>query len=83
MPSAALRGRDRTVRCRCARILGGFVDRTNRVLQLVEGFMPECAWLDDRGDADLPAFDDLDQTSSGARCPKSPMYLDALLADSR
>jgi len=24
-----------------------FVDRTKRVLQLVEGFMPECAWLDD------------------------------------
>src|SRR5208283_3381340 len=29
-------------------LLRGFVDRTNRVLQLVEGFMPECAWLDDQ-----------------------------------
>ena len=28
-------------------LLRGFVDRTNRVLQLVEGFMPEVAWLDD------------------------------------
>ena len=28
-------------------ILRGFVDRTDRVLQLVEGFMPECRWLDD------------------------------------
>ncbi|MGY4362951.1 type IV secretory pathway VirB4 component [Bradyrhizobium sp. i1.7.7] len=28
-------------------VLSGFVDRTNRVLQLVEGFMPECGWLDD------------------------------------
>jgi type IV secretion system protein VirB4 len=28
-------------------VLRGFVDRTDRVLQLVEGFMPECRWLDD------------------------------------
>lgn len=28
-------------------MLSGFVDRTNRALQLVEGFMPECCWLDD------------------------------------
>src|SRR3989344_3553027 len=28
-------------------ILSAFVDRTDRVLQLVEGFMPECRWLDD------------------------------------
>jgi type IV secretory pathway VirB4 component len=27
--------------------LGGFVDRTDRVLALVEGFMPEAEWLDD------------------------------------
>src|SRR3546814_3164098 len=28
-------------------ILRGFVDRTDRLLQLIEGFMPERAWLDD------------------------------------
>ncbi len=26
--------------------LRGFADRTDRVLQLIENFMPECAWLD-------------------------------------
>ena len=28
-------------------VAAGLVDRTDRVLQLVEGFMPECRWLDD------------------------------------
>jgi type IV secretion system protein VirB4 len=28
-------------------LLKGFVDRTDRVLNLVEGFVPEAAWLDD------------------------------------
>src|SRR5436190_20488849 len=27
--------------------LNGFIDRTDRVLQLVEGFVPEAAWLSD------------------------------------
>lgn len=61
-------------------ILRGFVDRTDRVLQLVEGFMPECAWLDD---ADTLTF--LHSTVSTkrhrVRVPEIPMYLDALLAD--
>ncbi|PZV36402.1 conjugal transfer protein TrbE [Mesorhizobium kowhaii] len=61
-------------------ILRGFVDRTDRVLQLVEGFMPECAWLDD---ADTLTY--LHSTVSTkrhrVRVPEIPMYLDALLAD--
>jgi type IV secretion system protein VirB4 len=28
-------------------LLRGFIDRTDRILHLVEGFMPEVAWLDD------------------------------------
>ena len=28
-------------------VLRGFIDRTDRVLALLDGFMPECAWLDD------------------------------------
>ena len=28
-------------------LVTGFIDRTNRLLQLVEGFVPEVAWLDD------------------------------------
>ncbi|MEA2905603.1 MAG: type secretion system protein TrbE [Alphaproteobacteria bacterium] len=30
-------------------LLRGFIDRTDRVLQLVEGFVPESGWLDDAG----------------------------------
>ena len=30
-----------------AAVLEGFVDRTDRVLALIEGFMPEAEWLDD------------------------------------
>jgi type IV secretory pathway VirB4 component len=29
------------------KILRGFIDRTDRVLALLDGFMPECRWLDD------------------------------------
>lgn len=61
-------------------ILRGFVDRTDRVLQLVEGFMPESAWLDD---ADTLTY--LHSTVSTerhrVRVPEIPVYLDALLAD--
>ena len=28
-------------------ILHGFADRTDRILRLIEAFMPECRWLDD------------------------------------
>ena len=61
-------------------VLRGFIDRTERVLQLVEGFMPECAWLDD---AETLTY--LHSTISTKRqrvgVPEVPMYLDALLAD--
>ena len=61
-------------------MLTGFVDRTDRVLQLVEGFMPECVWLDD---AETLTY--LHSTVSThrhrVRVPETPMYLDALVAD--
>jgi type IV secretion system protein VirB4 len=61
-------------------VLQGFIDRTERVLQLVEGFMPECAWLDD---AETLTY--LHSTVSTKRqrvgVPEVPMYLDSLLAD--
>ncbi|MFH0298532.1 conjugal transfer protein TrbE [Bradyrhizobium sp. 31Argb] len=60
--------------------LRGFVDRTDRILQLVEAFMPECAWL---GDVETLTF--LHTTVSTkryrVRVPETPMYLDALVAD--
>ncbi|MVA32579.1 conjugal transfer protein TrbE [Agrobacterium vitis] len=61
-------------------ILRGFVDRTDRVLALLDGFMPECHWLDD-----TETLTYLHSTVSTkphrVRVPETPMYLDALLAD--
>ncbi|MGP2492861.1 conjugal transfer protein TrbE [Mesorhizobium sp. PUT5] len=57
-----------------------FADRTDRVLQLVEGFMPECAWLDDA--ATLTYLHSTVSTKRHrVRVPETPIYLDALLAD--
>ena len=60
--------------------LAAFIDRTNRVLHLVDGFMPECCWLDD---AETLTY--LHATVSTrrhrVRVPETPVYLDALLAD--
>ncbi|MFG1265393.1 MULTISPECIES: conjugal transfer protein TrbE [Xanthobacter] len=60
--------------------LSAFVDRTDRVLRLVEAFMPECHWLDD-----VETLTYLHCCVSSRRqrirVPETPMYLDALLAD--
>jgi type IV secretion system protein VirB4 len=57
-----------------------FIDRTDRLLQLLEGFTPECAWLDD---AETLTY--LHATVSTkrqrVRVPETPIHLDALLAD--
>ena len=58
----------------------GFVDRTERVLGLVEGFMPELKWLDD--EETLTYLHSCVSTRrQRVRVPEIPMYLDALLAD--
>ena len=61
-------------------LLRGFIDRTDRILALLDGFMPECRWLDD---AETLTF--LHSTVSTSRhrvrVPETPIYLDALLAD--
>src|SRR3984893_14319566 len=73
-------GSNRTVDADAREVLRGFVDRTNRVLQLVEGFMPECSWL---GDQETLTY--LHSTVSTkrhrVRVPEIPIYLDALLSD--
>ena len=61
-------------------LLHGFIDRTNRVLQLVEGFMPEVAWLDD-GDTLTYLHSTISTRQQRVRVPETPMHLDALLAD--
>ncbi len=60
--------------------LRGFADRTDRVLQLVENFMPECAWLDD-GETLTYLHSTVSTKRHRVRVPETPMYLDALLAD--
>ncbi|MCK1680621.1 conjugal transfer protein TrbE [Bradyrhizobium sp. 147] len=61
-------------------VLAGFVDRTGRVLQLVEGFMPECGWLDDEQTLTY-LHSTVSTKRHRVRVPEIPMYLDALLAD--
>ncbi|MGX9431204.1 MULTISPECIES: conjugal transfer protein TrbE [Bradyrhizobium] len=73
-------GRDRTVGTDAREVLRGFVDQTSRVLGLLEGFMPECAWLDDQ--ATLTYLHSTISTKRHrVRVPEIPMYIDALLAD--
>ncbi|MGX1097342.1 conjugal transfer protein TrbE [Amorphus sp. MBR-141] len=60
--------------------LGGFIDRTDRILRLVEAFMPECRWLDD-ADTLTYLHGCVSTRRQRVRVPETPMYLDALLAD--
>ena len=61
-------------------LLRGFIDRTDRVLQLVEGFVPEADWLDD-GETLTYLHSTISTRHQRVRVPEIPMYLDALLAD--
>jgi len=61
-------------------ILRAFIDRTDRVLALLDGFMPECQWLDDAETLTyLHAC--ISTKRHRVRVPETPSYLDALLAD--
>ena len=73
-------GRERGEAAGAHEVLRGFVDRTDRVLQLVEGFMPECRWLDD-GETLTYLHACVSTKIHRVRVPEIPMYLDALLAD--
>jgi type IV secretion system protein VirB4 len=73
-------GSNRSVDSDAREILRGFADRTSRVLQLVEGFMPECAWLDDEETLTY-LHSTVSTKRHRVRVPEIPMYLDALLAD--
>jgi type IV secretion system protein TrbE len=73
-------GRERGEAADAHEVLRGFVDRTDRVLQLVEGFMPECRWLDD-GETLTYLHACVSTKTHRVRVPEIPMYLDALLAD--
>lgn len=60
--------------------LKGFLDRTDRLLGLLEGVMATCAWLDD--DETLSYLHGtISHAHHTVRVPEVPMHLDALLAD--
>ncbi len=61
-------------------VLTGFIDRTDRILQLIEAFMPECIWLDDAGTLTF-LHSTVSTNRHRVRVPETPLYLDALLAD--
>ncbi|WP_297838341.1 conjugal transfer protein TrbE [uncultured Roseibium sp.] len=61
-------------------ILRGFIDRTDRVLALMDGFMPECRWMDD-GETLTYLHSTISTNRQHVRVPEVPMHLDALLAD--
>jgi type IV secretion system protein TrbE len=73
-------GRERTEGADAREALRSFVDRTARVLQLIEGFMPESAWLDDAGTLSY-LHATISTKRHRVRVPEVPMHLDALLAD--
>ena len=73
-------GSHRTAGADALEVLSGFIDRTNRVLQLVEGFMPECSWLDDEATLTY-LHSSISTKRHRVRVPEIPMHLDALLAD--
>ena len=58
----------------------GFVDRTDRLLSLVEGFVPECGWLSDEETLTY-LHSTVSTRRQRVRVPEAPMYLDAILVD--
>ncbi len=61
-------------------VVKSFVDRTDRVLHLLEGFMPETGWLDD-GATLTYLHSTVSTKAQRVRVPETPVYLDALLTD--
>ena len=61
-------------------LVRSFIDRTDRVLALLDGFMPELAWLAD-GETLTYLHSTISTNRQHVRVPDVPMHLDALLAD--
>ena len=60
--------------------MSAFIDRTDRVLALIEDFMPEADWLDD-GDTLTYLHSCISTRRQRVRVPETPMHLDAILVD--
>lgn len=61
-------------------VLRSFIDQTNRILQLVEGFVPEIEWLDD-SETLTYLHSTISTKRQRVRVPEIPMYLDSILPD--
>src|SRR6266567_1578258 len=73
-------GRDRKADADAREVQRGFVDRTDRVLGLIEGFMPELRWIDDEETLTY-LHSTVSTKRQRVRVPEIPVYLDAVLAD--
>jgi type IV secretion system protein VirB4 len=60
--------------------MAAFIDRTDRVLALIEDFMPEADWLDD-GSTLSYLHSCISTRRQRVRVPEIPMHLDAILVD--
>ncbi|PZU44409.1 MAG: conjugal transfer protein TrbE [Sphingomonas sp.] len=61
-------------------LLANFTDRSDLVLGLVEGFVPEVRWLDD-AETLTYLHSTVSTRRQRVRVPETPMHMDALLAD--
>jgi type IV secretion system protein VirB4 len=73
-------GREHDAGGEAQQALKSFVDRSDRVLQLVEGFVPEAVWLSDRETLTY-LHSTISTRRHRVRLPEVPVYLDAILAD--
>lgn len=60
--------------------LSHFTDRTSRIGQLLDSFLPEFQWLDD-GETLTFLHSTVSTRRQNVRIPETPMYLDAVLVD--
>jgi type IV secretion/conjugal transfer VirB4 family ATPase len=61
-------------------LVRGFIDRTDRLFQLIEGFVPEIDWLDDPETLTY-LHSTISTKRQRVRVPEISVYLDAILAD--
>ncbi|MBV1838401.1 conjugal transfer protein TrbE [Acetobacter estunensis] len=61
-------------------LVRSFIDRTDRLLALLDGFMPKAVWLKD-GETLTYLHSTISTRTQRVRVPEIPMHLDALLVD--
>jgi type IV secretion/conjugal transfer VirB4 family ATPase len=61
-------------------LVRGFIDRTDRLIQLIAGFVPEIDWLND-AETLTYLHSTISTKRQRVRVPEIPVYLDAILAD--